>query len=547
MMDSVKAVKAAIYARVSTETQEKQQTIKSQLAELRRYADAQGLTIAQEFVDDGYSGTVLERPGLDALRDFVSAGGVETVLVLCPDRLSRKHLHLGILIEDFQKRGIKLDFVNQQVDDSPEGQLLLQIQGAVSEYERTKILDRTRRGKKHKAQQGHIVGGVAAYGYDYIRPDKATPGRWEINETEAEVVREIYRLFTEEQISLRAIVRELDQRGIPTRTGRPRWGKSAVYRVLSGEVYIGKAYFFKTYPDVPDHHREYKPYRQTLKTTKRLRDRSEWIPIEVPVIIDEATFAHAQKQLEDNKHFAARNVRRPYLLRGLLRCAKCGNSYVGSALAGKTYYTCTGNNPMGANRPERCGSRAVRLDRIEPLVWDKLTALLADPDLLIGHFERAQVTLAPSPGETAAFRKRLQKQIDQTDAEEMKVVRLYREEKIDEALLDAQLAEVRNKRDALRRQVEAQERDAQAAQAHSSTEDAIRAFCNKIGKGLRTADFEERQKLLRLAVDRIEIEPDADSGTLHGVIPLPDDNIGLRPRCRDWQSAVYTNGIVQGH
>jgi site-specific DNA recombinase len=78
-----------VYARVSTETQEKQQTIDSQLAELRRHADAQGLTIAQEFRDDGYSGTVLERPGLDALRDFVSAGGVETVLVLCPDRLCR--------------------------------------------------------------------------------------------------------------------------------------------------------------------------------------------------------------------------------------------------------------------------------------------------------------------------------------------------------------------------------------------------------------------------------------------------------------------------
>lgn len=302
---------AALYARVSTETQEKQQTIESQLTELRRCADARGLTIDREFVDDGYSGTMLERPGLDALRDYVAAGGVETVLCLCPDRLSRNYLHLGILIEDFQTRGVKVAFVNQQVDDTPEGKLLLQIQGAVGEYERAKIMDRTRRGKKHKAEQGHIVGGVAAYGYDYIRADRAAPGRWEINETEAEVVREVYRLFTEKHLALRAIVRELEQRGIPTRTGLSRWGKSQVHKMLSSEVYIGRAYFYKTYPDVPDRHRENKPYRQNHKTTKRLRDPKEWIPIEVPAIIDHETFARAKKQLDANKHFAARNLRRP--------------------------------------------------------------------------------------------------------------------------------------------------------------------------------------------------------------------------------------------
>jgi len=176
---------ALIYARVSTEAQEKQQTIESQVAELRRYAETQGLIIEREFIDDGYSGSMLERPGSRRLRDCVSAGGVETVLSLCPDRLSRNYLHLGILIEDFQKHGVKLAFANQQVDDSPEGKLLLQVQGAVGEYERTRILDRTRRGKKHKAQQGQIVGGVSAYGYDYIRPDKAAPGRWENNPEEA--------------------------------------------------------------------------------------------------------------------------------------------------------------------------------------------------------------------------------------------------------------------------------------------------------------------------------------------------------------------------
>lgn len=529
--DTTTMLATALYARVSTEAQEKQQTIDSQLSELRRYAESHGLAIAREFIDDGYSGTMLERPGLDALRDCVAAGGVETVLCLCPDRLSRNYLHLGILIEEFQKRGVKVAFVNQQIDDTPEGRLLLQIQGAVSEYERAKILDRTRRGKKHKAQQGHIVGGVPAYGYDYVRPDKGTPGRWEINDPEAAVVREIYRMFVEEQLGLRAIVRELEARGIPTRTGLRRWGKSQVHKILSSEVYIGRAYYFKTYPDVPERHRQHKPYRQNPKTTKRRRDPKEWIPIAVPPIIDHDTFARAQAQLQANKRFAARNARRPYLLRGLLRCTKCGNSFVGTPIAGQSYYTCTGNNPIATNRAERCGARSVRTDRIEPLVWEQMTTLLANPDLLLQQFERTHSLLTPDPRDIAVSRSALTKQMNQTDTEEMKVVRLYREGRIDDALLDLQLAEVRRKRDALSRQIEALEQAARTAQEHSCTEDAVRAFCAKVSKGLEAATFEEKQRLLRLAIDRIEIEPDADTATLYGVIPSPDDSTALRPRC----------------
>lgn len=167
-----------IYARVSSEAQEKQQTVESQLAELRAYAEAEPLALVREFVDDGYSGSMLERPGLDALRDAVAAGKVDTILCLCPDRLSRNFLHLGILLEEFEKHGARVVFLNRQVDDTPEGKLLLQIQGAVGEYERAKILDRTRRGRQHKARQGLMPGGQAPYvsaGQSHGRRSKGVP------------------------------------------------------------------------------------------------------------------------------------------------------------------------------------------------------------------------------------------------------------------------------------------------------------------------------------------------------------------------------------
>jgi site-specific DNA recombinase len=117
-----------------------------------RSAAAQGLGLPVQFIDDGYSGAMLERPGLDRLRDAVATCEVDAILCLCPDRLSRNFLHLGILVEELRKHGARVVFLNQPAEDTPENRLLVQIQGAVSEYERTKILDRTRRGRQPVAR-----------------------------------------------------------------------------------------------------------------------------------------------------------------------------------------------------------------------------------------------------------------------------------------------------------------------------------------------------------------------------------------------------------
>jgi site-specific DNA recombinase len=434
-------------------------------------------------VDDGYSGTMLERPGLDALRDFVAAGGVETVLCLCPDRLSRNLLHLGLLVEDFQKRGAKVAFVNQQVDDTPEGKLLLQIQGAVSEYERTKILDRTRRGKRHKVEQGQLAGPIAAYGYTYIHVSRGAPSRWDINPAEAEVVRQIFAWFVEERLSIRQIARELAARAIATRKGRAQWCTSQIHRILANEAYLGTAYYFKTYPTLPDRPREEKAYRRKPKTTNRRRDREEWVPVAVPAIIDRETYDRAQAFLQENLRFANRNnTRHQYLLRGLLRCGKCGRSYIGNGSGARTYYVCSGNNALAAGRPDRCGASSLRTDRIEPLVWDTIRSLLDDPGLLRQYAEQ-QAPATHSSEDAAARGKAFERQIAQADAEEMRVVRLYREGIISEELLQAQLAEVRAKRQAIQQDLNALNREAEEAAAFETQEAAIQAFCEDIRLG----------------------------------------------------------------
>jgi len=188
-------MKIAIYARVSSETQAKDGTIDSQIEALRAYAKEHELTIIHECLDDGYTGTQLIRPGLDHLRDLAQEGQIEAVLILSPDRLSRKQAHLLVLLDEFKKRNIQVLFTSQSYSDSPEDNLMLQIQGAIAEYERVKILDRMRRGAIHAVKNGQFMGGIPPYGYRYISKSKTGKAQWEVNPEEAKIVRYIYDLY----------------------------------------------------------------------------------------------------------------------------------------------------------------------------------------------------------------------------------------------------------------------------------------------------------------------------------------------------------------
>jgi site-specific DNA recombinase len=204
-------MRAAIYARVSTERQERQQTIDSQLAALRTWAEAEGhdLNDHHVFRDEGCSGSRLDRPGLDALRDSVRDGEVEILGVLAPDRLARKYAYQVLLLEEFRRAGCAVAFLNRAISDDPGDQLLLQIQGAVAEYERALLSERFRRGKLQKARAGQFIGVHAPYGYRRLPRHVGAAGQLVIDESEAEVVRMLYGWLTEERLTLRRILTNL--------------------------------------------------------------------------------------------------------------------------------------------------------------------------------------------------------------------------------------------------------------------------------------------------------------------------------------------------
>src|SRR6516225_978689 len=240
---------AAIYARVSSNQQKEQQTIQSQTAALVEYAKTHGYMIpsAWQFQDDGYSGATLVRPGLEAIRDLAATGQITAVLVYSPDRLSRKYAYQVVLAEEFARAGVELVFLQAPSAATAEDQLLLQFQGMIAEYERAQIAERSRRGKRHRAQQGLInVLSGAPYGYRYVRKSDTSAAYYEIIESEAAVVRPVYQAYTQQGLSINGIARLLNQDQIPTRTGTARWERSTVWGLLRNPAYQGRACFGKT-------------------------------------------------------------------------------------------------------------------------------------------------------------------------------------------------------------------------------------------------------------------------------------------------------------
>jgi site-specific DNA recombinase len=181
---------AAIYARVSSEQQREAHTIASQTALLIEFAKGHNLEVPKEWVfeDEGYSGATLERPGLERVRDLAAEGQIEVVLAYAPDRLSRKYAYQILLIEELARNGVETLFVKAPQGSSAEDQLLVQFQGMIAEYERAQILERSRRGKRHRAQSGEVsVMSGAPYGYRYIRKTDETPAAYAVLEAEARV------------------------------------------------------------------------------------------------------------------------------------------------------------------------------------------------------------------------------------------------------------------------------------------------------------------------------------------------------------------------
>ena len=415
---------AVLYARVSSDRQELEETIQSQLAELRDRILQDGLAQVEELIDEGYGRDNLVRPGLDRLRDIADDKLLDRVYIQCPDRLAGG-ARLILLVEELQLNQVEVVFLKGSVEDTPEGKLLLHMQGAMAEFERTKIAGRTRRGKLYWARQGAMVGGRAPYGCRFVRRSDTERARLEVNESLALVVRQIYRWLTEDCLSTRAIARRLTEQGILTSRGAIQWQPTAIDRILKNTVYKGYFIYQRTEAVLPSRRLSTDRYHQSRKTGSRLRSQEEWISIPVPPIVSEGIWELAQQQLRQNSLHSPRNNKRyQYLLSGLVRCTRCGSTYTGFMQHGHRGYRCHRAHPASSSTGRRCRPGAFSAQPAEDAVWQAVTEALRQPEVLAEEYHRRLEQGSPMES-IDRDRRTLAQTVKHLDAQEDRITEAY--------------------------------------------------------------------------------------------------------------------------
>ena len=517
---------AALYARVSGEQQRDSNTIASQTEALVAYAERHGYRVAPDMIieDDGYTGAVLERPGLERVRDLAAEGRIEAVLVHAPDRLSRRYAYQVLIIEELARQGVETVFLNAPSMKTPEDHLLVQFQGMIAEYERAQILERSRRGKRHRARRGDIaVLSGAPYGYRYHKKTPDSDAFYEIVEPHASVVRDVYRYYTCDHMSIGAIARKLNERAVPTSSGRSRWERSVVWAMLRNPAYKGRACFGKT-RTAP--RQRVRPLRQRdgfagRNSVGHERPREDWIEIAVPAIVSEHTFALAEERLQQNKVFSSRRTKTPSVSQGLVACGKCGYAlYRTSARTSArkiSYYRCLGSDAWRYLNGPLCNSRPVRQDLLDDIVWTELVRLLEDPALVKAEIDRrleAARVSDPNQQREADLRHRLirvRKGID-------RLVTAYQEELITIDELRDRTPELRRQEQALHRELQSAVDRAQDRETYLRLAETLTDFLARLRSSAETLDIAERQRIVRLLVKEVLVTE--DKITIRHSIPI---------------------------
>lgn len=483
-------MRAAIYIRVSTEEQAIHgYSLASQLEACRKRAKELGATTVLEFSDEGISGSTLDRPGLEKLRQSVQKGLVDIVIILDPDRFSRKLAHQLLLTEEFEKAGVSFSFINFEWKDSPEGRLFYSIKGAVSEYEREKIKERMIRGKNQKARQGGMPMNFSLFGYDY---NSETGVR--INEKEAEVVRFIFTSFTLNDMSPAAIAIVLTDFGIPTKKGKTFWHRQVVRQILMNSAYYGEWHYGK--------------------------NREQQIIIPVPAIISKETWQKAQAYLKESKRLWAKRGKQQYLLTGLITCSDCGMPMSGVYASnwGNKYrgYTC--RKSQSTNRNRGCNpAKIINADSLELIVWEKVQKLLRNPDEILFEVRKN----LPHKNNLEEELERIEKRLQETEKGRESLI-----EALASGLLDldektkAKLYELKRRKDTLLTRQKEVENNIQVAMYSDHSLAGLYQMTKEVLDKIDDLDFDEKKAIIRSLVSQVIISGRINT-TNHKIEELP--------------------------
>ncbi|HAG07599.1 MAG: Resolvase domain protein [Clostridia bacterium 62_21] len=489
---------AVIYVRVSTEDQARHgYSLEAQEDACRKKARELGADKVQVYRDEGVTGAILERPGLQAA--LSAAKGADWFILYDPDRLSRKLAHQLLLAETIEKAGCRLEFVTCEWEDTPEGRLFYSLRGAIAEYEKEKFKARSKFGKQAKARRGLLTHDPRTYGYRYCE------GTYRVEEAEALVYRRMVDMALS-GMSPEAIARQLQAEGVPAPRGK-KWYRATVRRILKNPAYAGTLYLNRYDAE------GVKAARQRgRKAGSRIRPRESWIAVPVPPIIDRDTWEMLQERLREMKSGRRGGRVHHYPLSGLLRCGVCGAPLHGNAGRSRTgrtyrYYVCANAwqraNTDRARPVAKCPGGMHRADVLEQAVWARVRAWLEDPDALVrdvaddGAVQLAERELG-----------RVRRLLARLEAEHERAYKAYREGLVTEEMFKRAVEDLARQRNSLTARVREIEEAQKAAAVVAQGIESLRDLARKVSGRLDDLDWDDRGKLIRMLVRGIRVGDD---------------------------------------
>jgi site-specific DNA recombinase len=428
------------------------------------------------------------------------------VVVTAPDRLARKYVHQVLLMEEFQGHGCSVEFLERPMSEDPHDQLLLQIRGAVAEYERTLICDRMRRGRLTHLRAGQLLPWTRApFGYQLDPEHPRDPACLQLDTAAAAVVHEMFAWYLEPQATVHSIALRLTRVGILTPTGKPRWNVASVRGILKNPAYTGTAYGNRT-RIVPATQRKSALLPVGPGVSYRSRPREEWIGVPVPALISLDVFDRVQKKLARNQQCSARNnTHFSYLLRAMVSCGCCrlGTTARTMMPSGQAYYVCQGrSNALRRAQGQRCTARYIPGRALDDLVWQDVCALLLEPDHLVSALRRAHGGQW-LPQELQARQATLRHALTQLDTAQQRLLDAYLAGVLSLPVFDRKRHELTRRQEALQSQQRQLDAVAQQHITLSLVAESLEAFCAQVRDGLHEATFEQRRALVELLIDRV--------------------------------------------
>ena len=533
-------VRAVVYSRVSTDAQERDGTsLDTQERGCLEYARSNDLAVV-ESIRDTASGYSLDRRGIERVRQLFREGAVDVVVSYAVDRLSRNQNHIGVLFDEVEQAGARLEFVTEEFEDTAMGRFILAARAFVGEVEREKIAERTMRGKLERARSGRIPQGMGkgTYGYQYDRQS----GRRNVDLLQAIIVRRIFQRYTATQ-SFSKVSNELNEAGISAFSGG-RWYPPTIRRILSNQSYTGLLIYRRT------KRVKTRNGNGTATATKVVqRPEEDWISVDgsTPEIVDPATWKRVQRILQDPERTRRQPTPRFYPLRGRMKCGICASAMVGQTLTVKgkpyRYYRC--RHVYDKNTGRSCSAKYVRGERLEEAVWCEVKRVLSDPGVVIQELERA---VAQGVDETAV--QQLQAALTEVTDREKRLVHLFTLASISEEAARDESVSLASEKRVIEERL-ASLKTPNIPSLGRLNQIRLRHICQAVSEWLDRAGDSERE--LALEALQVIVEATWEGATVSGVLPVePPQFIKHEQSCqcscsgsvraRDYANKLYRAG-----